>query len=176
MDFIVNRGIKGVPSPSDWDVRGAEGQILAGIWAVLFLEPLLWCISVLQWLKSTVLGFAPADVAPEFPSSSSRRYSCYLRLLLCAGLEPYRRGSFPNRFPIIWYACCMSPETIRTRRVNNSKLRATEHKKPQTKTKPKKPTPKPSGQEEKQRFPLLIFLFTENFCSGTAWCTESENC
>lgn len=163
MDFIVNRGIKGVPSPSDWDVRGAEGQILAGIWAVLCLEPLLWCISVLQWLKSTVLGFAPADVAPEFPSSSSRRYSCYLRLLLCAGLEPYRRGSFPNRFPIIWYACCMSPETIRTRRVNNSKLRATEHKKPQTKNKTKKTHPKTEQSGRKAETSSSYFSFHRKF-------------
>lgn len=155
--------------------EGAERQISAGIWAVLCLESLLWCISV-QWLKSTELGFGPADVAPEFPSSSSRRYSCYLRLLLCAGLEPYRRGSFLNRFPIIWYACCMSPVTIRARRVNNSKLRAQSTKKPQTKPEPKKSTQNLRSQEEKQRLSLLIFLFTENFGSGTAWYTETENC
>lgn len=74
-----------------------------------------------------MLGYAPADVAPEFPSLSSRRYSCYLRLLLCAAaLQTWQLPEpLPNYMVCMLYVPCDSQDK---ERVNNSKLRATQHK------------------------------------------------
>lgn len=138
---------------------GAEGQILAGIWAVLCPELLLWYISVLQRLKSAVLGYAPADVAPEFPSSSRRRYSCYLRLLLCAGaLQTWQLPEpLPNYMVCMLYVPCDHQDK---KRVNNSKLRATEHKNPQTKSK-NPPPPKKWEVRKKNKDFLFLFFFAQ---------------
>lgn len=75
-----------------------------------------------------MLGYAPADVAPEFPNLSTRRYSCYLRLLLhAAALQTWQLPEWlPNYTVCILYVPCDGQDK---KRVNNSKLRATQHTK-----------------------------------------------
>lgn len=120
-------------------------------------------VSLLHWLKIAVLGYAPADVAPEFPNLSTRRYSCYLRLLLhAAALQTWQLPEWlPNYTVCILYVPCDGQDK---KRVNNSKLRATQH------TKKKKGGGGRSAEwgirNKKQRF---FFFWQWNSMIHTEW-------